>query len=263
LRAQLIDFYQKVGLRLINTIATTGDYQVREYHYGDGLRQRYDHYVTDSAVATVIFIYGGNWRAYNKRNFRFVADTLSEMNVNVMIPDFPLYPEHRFDDILKGVVSAIDHFLENNCRQGPVFLMGHSSGAQKAALLTLDETLLKRNDRITAMIGLAGPYDFYPFTDDDHWDLFGPEEHYPRSQPVNYVRADAPELYLLHGVDDKRVRRGHSKSLMEKQIAAGGEASREVYEGMGHVDAVLSFSRIHRRKSKLIRDIQLFIESKI
>ena len=39
---------------------------------------------------------------------------------------------------------------------------------------------------------------------------------------VNFVRGDAPELYLLHGADDTRVRRGHSKSLMEKQVEAGG-----------------------------------------
>ena len=113
------------------------------------------------------------------------------------------------------------------------------------------------------MVGMSGPYDFYPFTEDDHWDLFGPEDHYPMSQPVNFVRRDAPELYLLHGEDDTRVRRGHSKSLMEKQIEAGGIARREVYQGMGHADAVVSFSRIHRRKSQLVRDIQTFISSKI
>ena len=40
-------------------------------------------------------------------------------------------------------------------------------------------------------------------------------------------------------------------------------ARREVYEGMGHADAVVSFSRIHRRKSPLVRDIQTFISSAI
>ena len=108
---------------------------------------------------------------------------------------------------------------------------------------------------------LSGPYDFFPFTEDDHWDLFGPAELYPCSQPVNFVQADAPPLYLLHGREDTRVRRGHSKSLMEKQVAAGGVASREVYDGMGHIDAVVSFSRIHRRNSPLIRDIHSYINN--
>ncbi len=217
--------------------------------------------MVDEKALTVVFIYGGNWRSGRRKDYRFVADTLCQMGVNVMIADFPQYPEHRFQSILAGLVKATDHFLGTVCPEGDVILMGHSSGAQKAALLALDRTLLKENGRIKAMIGLSGPYDFYPFTEDDHWDLFGPEEYYPRSQPVNYVRADAPMLYLLHGADDRRVRRGHSKSLMEKQLAVGGQARREVYEAMGHVDAVVSFSRIHRRKSKLIHDIQSFIHS--
>ncbi len=261
LRNRLTDLWQRFGLRFINLISMTGGYKVETHAYGRGERERLDWYIRDKAVPTVIFIYGGNWRSGRRQDYRFVADTLCQMNVNVMIPDFPLYPDHRFESILDGVVKATNHFLTHVYPEGRVILMGHSSGAQKAALLALDQHLLESPERIVAMIGLAGPYDFYPFTEDDHWDLFGPEEHYPRSQPVNFVRADAPKLYLLHGAEDRRVRRGHSKSLMEKQQAAGGEAGREVYEGMGHVDAVLSFSRIHRRNSRLIRDIQSFIES--
>ena len=109
-------------------------------------------------------------------------------------------------------------------------------------------------------MGLAGPYDFYPFTEDSHWDLFAPEASYRQSQPVNYVRRDAPPLYLLHGEDDRRVRRGHSKSLMEKQQAAGGVASREVYPDMSHVGILLSFSRLHRRRSRVVADVEKFFE---
>ena len=79
---------------------------------------------------------------------------------------------------------------------------------------------------------------------------------------VNFVNNLSPELYLLHGASDQRVRRGNSKSLMEKQLAAGGKASREVYSNMGHADTILSFSRLHRRKNRLVRDIQYFINTR-
>jgi acetyl esterase/lipase len=140
-------------------------------------------------------------------------------------------------------------------------LMGHSAGAQIGALPTLNAALLFDPARIGGFIGLAGPYDFYPFTEDAHWELFGPEPAYPASQPVNFVRADAPPLFLLHGADDRRVRRGHSKSLMEKQQAAGGRAERRVYPGLGHVELVLAFSRLHRRGSPVVRDVAAFIAS--
>ena len=67
---------------------------------------------------------------------------------------------------------------------------------------------------------------------------------------------------MLHGALDQRVRRGNSKSLMEKQIAAGGRACREVYSNMGHADTVLAFSRLHRRNNRLVRDIQYFINTR-
>lgn len=258
----LSDIYRAAGLRVINGLALLGDYELTEHQYGSGTRERIDWYVTDPDAASVIFYYGGDWRSYDKRDFRFVADTLCKMGVNVAIPDFPQYPQHRFDQIQAGVVEATHYFLETLYPTGTVLLMGHSSGAQLASLLALNDSLLSSPERILGMIGLSGPYDFYPFTQDDHWDLFGPEENYPLSQPVNFVRADAPELYLLHGEIDNRVRRGHSKSLMEKQLAVGGKASREVYPDMGHADTLVSFSRIHRRNSKLIRDIQSFIQSR-
>ena len=255
-------FYQIAGLAALNALARLGNYRHQEIHFGSSATEKIDWYQVDAKAPTIIFYYGGNWRSYRKEDYRFVADTLCGMGVNVAIPDFLKYPAHRFDSILTSAVAATNHFLEE-VNDNPVILMGHSSGAQLAALLTLNTELLASPERILAMIGLSGPYDFYPFTDDDHWDLFGPEEFYQNSQPVNYVRSDAPELYLLHGAEDTRVRRGHSKSLMEKQIEAGGAARREVYAGMGHTDAVVSFSRIHRRKSPLVRDIQTFIQSKI
>jgi acetyl esterase/lipase len=138
----------------------------------------------------------------------------------------------------------------------PIILMGHSAGAQLGSLLALEPD----NSNLAAFIGMAGPYDFYPFTEDEHWDLFSPD--YEISQPVNFVSATAPPFYLLHGEDDQRVRRGHSKSLMQKQCEVGGVATREVYKDMGHVDIILSFSPFHRRGSQVVSDIQTFISSK-
>ncbi|MFT7222201.1 MAG: acetyl esterase/lipase [Candidatus Azotimanducaceae bacterium] len=267
LSAVFTSLYQSLGLGLLNFLAKLGPYSRREVSYGSAPTARIDWYVRDgqggSGAPTVIFFYGGNWRLYKKRDYSFVADTLVSMGLNVAIPEFPKYPNARFEEILSDAVSATRYVLDHLAAPGPVFLMGHSSGAQIAASIALNESLLGDTKDISAMVGLSGPYDFYPFTEDDHWDLFGPEALYPLSQPVNFVRANAPELYLLHGAEDTRVRRGHSKSLMEKQRAAGGKASREVYEGMGHGDAVISFSRIHRRNSPLIRDIQTFINTQL
>lgn len=252
---------ERIGLRVINTLARSVPRSVTELAYGAGARQRLDWYRHRDAAPrpTVLFFYGGNWQSGRRQDYRFVADTLMTLGCDVVVPDYRLYPNVRFLDILDDARRAVDVVLESLPIDVPLILMGHSAGAQLAALLTLDASQLRVPERVHGLIGLAGPYDFFPFTEDDHWDLFAPEEAYPASQAVNFVRADAPPLYLLHGADDQRVRRGHSKSLMEKQQAVGGEAEREVYPGMSHVQIIVEFARPFRARSAVIRDVGRFV----
>ena len=52
---------------------------------------------------------------------------------------------------------------------------------------------------VAGAVVLAGPSDFYPF---DKKSSINAMSHWPRpqeTQPVNYVRADAPPLLLVHG----------------------------------------------------------------
>lgn len=258
---RVADLRQGLGLLLVNAIARSVPTVRESVPYGDAPRHHLDWYRHPDGAPrpTVVFFYGGNWRSGRRRDYRFVADTLLTLGCDAVIPDYRLYPHVRFPDILEDARRALQAVLERLPDDRPLVLMGHSAGAQIGALLTLDERLLCSNERIAGFVGLAGPYDFYPFTEDDHWELFGPEEAYPASQPVNFVRPDAPPLYLLHGAEDRRVRRGHSKSLMEKQRAAGGVAEREVYAGMGHVEIVVAFTRLHRHRSPVVRDVGRFL----
>ena len=242
LKEVITEIYQRSGLWFINQIADSVACELKpDLSYGVGDRQKLDHYLLPDheQYPTVFFLYG----------------------CNVIIPDYRLYPLVRFDEIRQDVAQAFSFAC--NLTDQPLIVMGHSAGAQLGALLSLDDSLLsaEHRARITRFVGLAGPYDFYPFTEDDHWDLFAPEQAYPLSQAVNYVRADAPPMYLLHGEVDSRVRRGHSKSLMEKQQAVGGVAHREVYESLEHVEILLAFTRLHRAKSSVIRDIRSFLHN--
>ena len=253
--------WQAFGLRVINAIARTVPTVHEALAYGTEARHHLDWYrhADDAERPVVLFFYGGNWRSGRRRDYRFVADTLLTLGCDAVVPDYRLYPHVRFSEILLDARRATEAVIERLPPDRPLILMGHSAGAQIGALLTLDARQLSDPTRVAAFVGLAGPYDFYPFTEDDHWELFGPEEAWAASQPVNFVRADAPPLYLLHGEIDRRVHRGHSKSLMERQRAAGGRAEREVYEGMAHVDIITQFSRLHRRRSAVIRDLGRFL----
>lgn len=249
---------QAAGLVVINLVARLGTYTIFTEAYGSNSRQVLDWYVgPGKGRPLVIFLYGGNWQIGGRSDYRFVADSLLDIGFDVVIPDYRLFPEVKFAKIIADVRAALEHVLRLENKQ--MFVMGHSSGAQLGALLALDS----HRDHISGFIGLAGPYDFYPFTEKAHWKIFLPVNDYQKSQPVNYVNSLAPPLYLLHGENDLRVRRGHSKSLMEKQREAGGIADREVYERMGHIGIILTFSRFHRYRSKVVSDIRRFIEKQV
>jgi acetyl esterase/lipase len=256
-------WWQNVGLALINLIARSVRSQVETIAFGEDARQQLDWYRPAESAPTdrpvVIFFYGGNWQSGRRQDYRFVADTLMTQGVDVVVPDYRLFPAVGFSEILADTVAAVRLVMTRSADR-PVILMGHSAGAQLAALVALNVAHeIPDRHRILGFVGLAGPYDFYPFTEDSHWQIFAPVAEYPQSQPVNFVRADAPPLYLLHGAEDRRVRRGHSKSLMEKQQQAGGRASREVYPGMGHADIVVAFSRLHRARHTVAADVARFI----
>lgn len=264
---------QKIGLWLINLMSRAGRYRLtRNIAYGTENRNLLDYYQTytpGESNPLVLFFYGGNWSAGRKEDYRFVADTLCRYGFDVVIPDYRLYPDVRFDAILDDAVKA-SRWVLRECGDQPVMVMGHSAGAQLGSLICLNKALLvdadldpnseSRFQRIQGFLGLAGPYDFYPFSEDFYYDLFAPAERYPESQPVNFVRQDGPPMYLLHGKEDMRVRRGHSKSLMEKVRSAGGMAEREVYENTGHVDIILSFAPLLRRNSAVIADVMRFLK---
>ena len=60
--------------------------------------------------------------------------------------------------------------------------------------------------RISAMAGLAGPYDFLPLKDATLKEIFGPGPASPASKPINHVAAGDPPMLLATGTDDRTVR---------------------------------------------------------
>lgn len=272
---RLVERFQGAGQELVNLLARTGNYTLsHDVVLGADPRQQLDYYRTGTPLTLtddkhhplMLFFYGGAWRSGARQEFRFVADTLCRLGCDVVIADHRLFPGVRFEQILEDVTLAGRWVSQYTPAAQPVIIMGHSSGAQLGALLSLNQALINATGlgppRVAGFVGLSGPYDFYPFTESDHWDQFAPRDQYPLSQPVNFVRADGPPLYLLHGAEDVRVRRGHSRSLMEKMQQAGGWAEREVYPALGHTDTIKAFTVLHRRGNPVVRDVARFIRER-
>ena len=223
--------------------------------YGDGPRHTLDVYAPREAAGptpVVVFFYGGNWDSGAKAMYRFVGAALAARGVLTVIPDYRLYPQVRFPDFMYDAAAAVAWTHANAARFGGdphrLFLMGHSAGAQIATLVALDSLYLRSVDLspqrdVCGVIGLAGPYDFLPLHDAELQVIFGPEAGRIRSQPINYVSAQAPPMLLLAGRDDDIVDPGNTLRLAARLRAVDAHVQDELYPGVGHKALIAAFAR--------------------
>lgn len=262
------------GTRLLvaNGIARGGDYRLSaDLAYGDDPRQRLDIYLPEQPLPTrptLIFVPGGCWGAcetYPKEDYRFVADAFTAQGYAVVIPDYRLYPAVKFATIIGDVRDAVEWVARHGAQHGlntdALVLMGHSAGAQMTALLTLDESYLTADtrSRLKGYVGLAGPYDFLPYTKSYQPDLFGPEPLYPASQPVNFVGGDEPPLLLLYGTADTTVKPRNILSLTRRVQEQGGVVQARCYAGIDHGSIVGALSRPLQDDTPVYADILAFL----
>ena len=248
---------------------TPGTTVTKDIAYGADPRQKLDIYSQPGTEPrpVIMFIYGGSWNSGSKSIYPFMAATLARQGNIVVVPDYRLYPQVKYPLFLQDCAAAFAWTATHSAAlhgDGRLFLMGHSAGAYNAAMLALDAPLLEAagtsRNRITGLIGLAGPYDFLPIVDPEVIAVFGARDN-PATQPVTYVDAHAPPMLLLAGTADETVRPRNTISLAARETAAGGKAQAKLYPGIGHVGLILSIAPAFQWKAPVLADIQGFIAS--
>ena len=250
----------------------------RAIAYGDDPRQQLDVYSPPirpksappdpGARPVIVFFHGGRWSFGEKEQYKFVGAALAGRGFVAMLPNYRLYPQARLDefgdDAARAIAWARAHAREYGGDPQRLFVMGHSAGAHLAALIALDASWLARygvaSGDLAGVIGLAGPYDFLPFTDDDIREMFGPEAQYRRSQPIAFVRPDAPRLLLMHGLRDDTVWVRNTRNLAAALDAAGARHTVRYYDRLGHGDLIGALSLPLRRRAPVLDDIAQFVE---
>jgi len=237
--------------------------------YGEHDRQKLDVYPGAGAAASkpiIVFIYGGGWDSGRRQDYAWVGRALAAQGFLTIVPDYRLVPGNLYPDFLADCAAAVRWTRDNAARLGGdperIVLMGHSAGAYNVAMLALDRRLLESAGvpatAIRGAIGLAGPYDFYPWDADASRNAFGQWPEPLATQPVTYARADAPPLLLLHGRSDTTVRPRNTERLGARMRAAGGRVETRIYPDMDHKGILLALSRPFRSRSSVLDDAMTF-----
>ncbi|GAA4744089.1 hypothetical protein GCM10023350_31000 [Nocardioides endophyticus] len=171
-------------------------------------------------VPLVVLVPGGSWTTADPAGLAGLASDLAARGIAAApthiraAEDGVVYPA-PVEDVLCAVAAAAESIQSHGYLPGPVAVLGHSSGAQLAALsvLAVDDYSPSCDSpavRPDALVGLSGPYDISqipdvavallgssPSDDPETWSDANPVERAD-------LRPDVPVL-LLHGEVDETV----------------------------------------------------------
>ncbi|MFN3423613.1 MAG: alpha/beta hydrolase [Novosphingobium meiothermophilum] len=238
--------------------------------YGADPAQKLEMFVPADAqgpLPVLVFIHGGGWSSGDPHDYRFIARTFCAQGYAVVLAGYRLYPAARFPAMLEDGAAALRWVHENAAKGGGdpsrLALMGHSAGAYNAVMLTLDPQWVRGVGLDPAMIGgtvsLAGPFDFLPFDTPATIHSFGKAADPAATQPVNFVRADAPPLLLVTGDVDTRVKPRNSRRLARLLTEAGAPTAPVVLEGVGHERIIMMLARPFSRDTRLLDAVLPFL----
>ncbi|MGX5839288.1 alpha/beta hydrolase [Mesorhizobium sp. ArgA1] len=110
-----------------------------------------------------MFIHGGYWRMFSKRDHSYVADIVTRAGAIAVIVDYALMPSVRMAAIADQVRRArrwvIEHIAEHGGDPGRLTVSGHSAGAHLATMLFNDPN---RSSNVKGALLLGGLYDLKP-----------------------------------------------------------------------------------------------------
>ncbi|QIQ87409.1 alpha/beta hydrolase [Erythrobacter sp.] len=213
-----------------------------------------------SARAVLLFVHGGSWNSGDPEDYGFIGRSFVAEDFVVVLAGYRLVPGGEYPAMIEDTAAAIGWTHRNIAQYGGdpgrIVLAGHSAGAYNVAMAALERRWLAAEGvpqgAVRGVIGLAGPYDFYPFDSDSSKAAFGAAPDPQATQPVAHVRGDAPPLLLVHGKADDLVKIRNSRELARRTEAAGGRAETLFVDGANHNDPLLALAAPWRSRGAVM-----------
>lgn len=234
---------------------------VRGMAYGPNVRQRLDIYAPreqGGVRGVIVFIYGGSWSDGERSNYVFAGRYLAALGYVVVVPDYRLLPAASYPAFIEDCADAVrwtlGHIGEFGGDPERLVLMGHSAGAYNAAMVVLDRRY-GLDGSARALVGLSGPYDFYPFDVEITRRTFGAVPDPASTQPVNHAGPHAPPMFLATGDADRLVYPRNTAALAERLRRHGVPVEERHYVGLGHPSLLLRLGSILNGGGPFVDDL--------
>jgi acetyl esterase/lipase len=216
----------------------------------------------------LIFVHGGSWQEGNAADYGFVGRAFAANGFATFDVGYRKHPQHPYPAFIQDVATSLKWVHNNAAKYGgdaeKIFLVGHSAGAYDIAQAVLDQRYLEEagitDKHIKGIATLAGPFDFLPLDSKITREVFGKISNLESTQPINFVRKDAPPFLILHGTADTTVYPKNAKSLLKHLTEVGASAKLIEYQGVSHVGILLDIAKPLRGNAPVLEDVVKFFK---
>jgi acetyl esterase/lipase len=206
-------------------------------------------------LPAVLLIHGGGWTNFDKSTMRGMGQFLARAGFVAFSVDYRLFHDTQnrwpaqFDDVQRAVRWIRANAAKYGVEPEHVGAFGHSSGAQLAALLGMEDTrdnsdraLAKFSSKVQAVVDVSGPTDFTlnhdagnaAFMESFLGVAYSKDPKVWReASPVFHVSRQNSPFLIVHGTEDDEVPVAQAQELYDKLKAAGVPVSLSLING-GH-----------------------------
>jgi acetyl esterase/lipase len=215
-----------------------------------------------SAEPVILFAHGGDWTRGDKAQYRELGQRFASCGIAFIALNYALAPQVHADaqaaDVDKAVKWALDNAAAKGYARTKLFLMGHGSGAELAALGALDPKLTTAAGvpagAIAGVIAIDGeaydpsqqasaaqtdPSRYRSFTmtfgaDSAAW------KQYDCSQ---FLKGSEPRFLVVHGVDDYIESAAYSTAFVQELMGAHDKVTFLQPDGRDYSGVLVSMVR--------------------
>jgi arylformamidase len=187
-----------------------------------------------------MFIHGGYWRMFSKRDYSYVAETVTNAGAIAVILDYALMPAVRMARIVDQVRRAkrwvLDHIAGHGGNPDLLTVSGHSAGAHLATMLFDGDS---RPSGIKAALLLGGLYDLRPL----QMSFLAAEiaitnEEARRFSPINHNFDPSVAVEIAVGAEETPPFHSQAAIFANQLEKQGLEVSRTTLAAVNHMSSV-------------------------
>lgn len=227
--------------------------------YGPGKSEHVDLFFPaagGSGLPVHIFIHGGYWRMFSKRDYACVADTITAAGAIAVIVDYDLMPGVRMativDQVRRAALWVKQHIAEYGGDPDRLTVSGHSAGAHLATFL-FDAG--RAPSGIAAALLLGGLYDLEPLRSSFLQPEIGlTDAEVEAFTPMTHSYDPAVRVFTLVGADETPPFHAQAATFSERLRRQGLDVSEHEIAGRNHMDSVRDLAIAGSEAGRLLSD---------